>query len=198
MSSSASSRRSGCATRSLPQNSRLPSCVGFDSRRRATGRARSGRPNTHNIIGTRRVTPGGAPTSASRETRVRRLQRECDRPQPAHRVPRDVDRIELERVEDLTQEHDRVLEDVDAVVVERVSKPMPRAVDGEDAVPTGQRLRPGPTRMRRPRRRERAEAAARRRAPAPGSHPATRSRVEPASWARTLRATPPAQPRPVG
>ena len=74
---------------------------------------------------------------------VRRLQRECDRPQPAHRVPRDVDRIELERVEDLAQEHDRVLEDVDAVVVERVSQPVPRAIDGEDTVPAGECLQDG-------------------------------------------------------
>ena len=140
MSRSTSSRRSGCATRSLPQNSRLPSRVGFDSRRRATGRgeereAEHPQHRRHPSRHSWRCADERQPRDA-----IRRLERECDRPQPAHRVPRDVDRIELERVEDLAQEHDRVVEDVDAVVVERVGQPVPRAIDGEYAVPAGERL----------------------------------------------------------
>ena len=65
---------------------------------------------------------------------ARRVDREGDGQERAHRVGDHVDRRKLERVDDVTQERPTVVEQIDATVVERIGQAVARPVDGEDAV----------------------------------------------------------------
>ena len=71
-----------------------------------------------------------------RETRdpARRVDRERDGPERAHRVGHHIDGRQLERIQDVAQERPGVVEQIDAVVVERIGEPVTRPIDREDAV----------------------------------------------------------------
>ena len=88
--------------------------------------------------GSERFTPRGAPTSASLENAVRRVDREDDGPEPAHRVRGDVCRRQPESVEDVPEERAGDREHVCGRVVEGVSQSVARHVDREDPVVPGE------------------------------------------------------------
>ena len=76
---------------SWPQNLRFPSRVAFENTYLPSLGPMSGSPNGSIRRGGLRVIPNGAPTSARRDTRPGRVEREGDGPERAHRVGDHVD-----------------------------------------------------------------------------------------------------------
>jgi hypothetical protein len=92
------------------------------------------KPRTRSGPGTSRATPRGAPTSTSRETRPGSSS-EHGAHEPTDRAAREVDRVQLELVEDVANERPRHGSEIRTCVVERIRETVPRQIDRKDAAP---------------------------------------------------------------
>ena len=96
-------------------------------------------PSTRSGVGTSRVTPSGAPTSTEPPDAPGLVEREDGAHEAADRAAREVDRVELEAVQDVAHEGRRNRREIRRLVVERIRQPVAGQVDGQHAVSARER-----------------------------------------------------------